>query len=229
MQATEVMETHVVSVRPDTPVSDVARTLLSHKISAVPVIDKDGNLAGIVSEGDLIRRVETGTERHRSWWLRLLTTNEKLALDYVKSHARHAGEVMTHPVVTASESTTLAEIADLFEKNNIKRVPITKNGKITGIVGRADLLRVLAELHETATPATADDAAIQKEIVRQLNAEPWFSSTLVEISVRDGAVKIDGLVNSHEQREAIVVVAENADGVRTVNDRMRLKMTVGTD
>jgi CBS domain-containing protein len=229
MQAAEVMETHVVSVRPDTPVSDVARTLLSHKISAVPVIGKDGNLAGIVSEGDLIRRVETGTERHRSWWLRQLTTNEKLALDYVKSHARHAGEIMTHPVVTASESTTLAEIADLFEKNNIKRVPITKNGKITGIVGRADLLRVLAELHETATPATADDAAIQKEIMRQLSAEPWFSSTMVEISVRDAAVKIDGLVNSHELREAIVVAAENVPGVRTINDRMRLKLTVGTD
>jgi CBS domain-containing protein len=229
MQAAEVMETHVVSVRPDTPVSDVARTLLSHKISAVPVIDKSGNLAGIVSEGDLIRRVETGTERHRSWWLRQLTSSEKLAIDYVKSHARHAGEIMTHPVVTVSESTTLAEIADLFEKHNIKRVPVTRNGKITGIVGRADLLRVLAELHESGTPETADDTAIQKEIVRQLNAEPWFSSTLVEISVRDGAVKIDGLVNSHEQREAIVVVAENVPGARTVNDRMRLKMTVGTD
>lgn len=229
MQAAEVMETHVVSVRPDTPVSDVARTLLTHKISAVPVIDKNGNLAGIVSEGDLIRRVETGTERHRSWWLRQLTSSEKLAIDYVKSHARHAGEIMTHPVVTVSESTTLAEIADLFEKHNIKRVPVTRNGKITGIVGRADLLRVLAELHESGTPETADDAAIQKEIVRQLNAEPWFSSTLVEISTRDGAVKLDGLVNSHEQREAIVVVAENVPGVRTVNDRMRLKMTVGTD
>jgi CBS domain-containing protein len=225
MKAAEVMESHVVSVRPETTVCDVARELIARKISAVPVIE-DGKLVGIVSEGDLIRRVEAGTERHRSWWLELLTTNEKLATDYVKSHARYAGEVMTRDVVTVEEQTPLVEVAKLFEHHNIKRVPVVRGGKVVGIVGRADLLHVLADLHSKSAPVL-DDAGMQAEIVRQLKSEHWFSTAQVEISVRDGGVKIEGLVMSHEQRKAIRVAAENVPGVKSVNDQTTLKLKVG--
>lgn len=225
MKAAEVMESHVVSVRPETTVCDVARELITRKISAVPVVDEDGGLVGIVSEGDLIRRVETGTERHRSWWLELLIKDEKLATDYVKSHARYAGEVMTREVVTVAEGTPLAEIARLFEQHNIKRVPVVRGGKVVGIVGRADLLRVLADLHSKTAP-NLDDAGIEAEIVRQLRAEHWFSSARVEISVRDRVVKIDGVVMSEEQRRAIRVAAENVPGVRSVNDNTMLRLKV---
>jgi CBS domain-containing protein len=226
MKAAEVMESHVVSVRPETTVCDVARELISRKISAVPVIDDSGKLIGIVSEGDLIRRVETGTERHRSWWLELLTTNEKLASDYVKSHARYAGEVMTREVVTVQEDTPLAEVAKLFEHHNIKRVPVVRGGKVVGIVGRADLLHVLADLHSKSAPIL-DDAGIQAEIMRQLKSQHWFSSARVEVSVRNAAVKIDGIVMSQEQRTAIRVAAENVPGVRSVKDQTVLKLKVG--
>jgi CBS domain-containing protein len=226
MKAAEVMESHVVSVRPETTVCDVARELISRKISAVPVIEDGGKLVGIVSEGDLVRRVETGTERHRSWWLELLTTNQKLATEYVKSHARYAGEVMTRGVVTVKEETPLAEVAKLFEHHNIKRVPVVRDGKVVGIVGRSDLLRVLADLHSKSAPIL-DDAGIQAEIVRQLKSEHWFSSAHVEISVRDAAVKIEGIVMSQEQRTAIRVAAENVPGVRSVNDQTVLKLKIG--
>jgi CBS domain-containing protein len=226
MKAAEVMAANVVAVRPETTVCDVARELVAHKISAVPVLADGGRLVGIVSEGDLIRRVEAGTERHRSWWLELLVTNEKLATDYVKSHARYAGEIMTREVVTVQEDTSLAEIAKLFEHHNIKRVPVVRNGKVIGIVSRADLLHVLAELHSKTHPVL-DDAGIQGEIVRQLKSEHWFKSAQVEISVRDGVVKIEGIVMSQEQRAAIRVAAEIVPGVRSVNDQTVLKKLVG--
>jgi CBS domain-containing protein len=226
MKAAEVMESHVVSVRPETTVCDVARELVARKISAVPVLEDDGKLVGIVSEGDLIRRVESGTERHRSWWLELLTTSEQLATEYVKSHARYAGEVMTRQVVTVEEDTPLAKIAHLFEHHNIKRVPVVRNGKMVGIVSRLDLLHVLANLHSKSAPIM-DDAGIHAEVLRQLKPEHWFASAQVEISVRDGAVKIEGIVMSQEQRAAIRVAAENVPGVRNVSDQTVLKKLIG--
>lgn len=225
MKASQVMESDVLSVHPETSVSDVAKTLLSRRISAVPVVD-NGKLVGIVSEGDLIRRVETGTERHRSWWLEHLTTSETLATEYVKSHARYAGEVMTRDVITAGEESSLADIAKLFENNRIKRVPIMRGGKIVGIVSRADLLRVLADLHEKSEPISADDTAIREEIMKRLKAEHWFSSAQVEVSVRNGAVKLEGIAMSPEQQIAMRVAAENVPGVRSVNDLAVLRKYV---
>lgn len=217
MKASQVMESEVLTMGPEASVSDVARALLSRRISAVPIVE-NGKLVGIVSEGDLIRRVETGTERHRSWWLEHLTTSEKLATEYVKSHARLAGEVMTRDVITAGEDDSLAEIAKLFEDNGIKRVPIMRAGKIVGIVSRADLLRVLVDLHEKSDPISADDTAIREEIMKRLMAENWFASAQIEVSVRNGAVKLEGIAMSPEQQMAMRVAAENVPGVRSVND-----------
>ena len=225
MKAADVLESQVISVGPETRVSDVANLLLTRRISAVPVVD-NGRLVGIISEGDLIRRVETDTERHRSWWLELLISNEKLATEYVKSHARYAGEVMTRKVVTADEDTPLTEIAKLFENHNIKRVPIVRGSKVIGIVSRADLLRVLAALHEKSEPAPSDDGAIHAEILKRLKQEHWFASARVEISVRGGIVKVDGVVLSPEQQSAIRVVVENVPGVRAVNDVTILNKSV---
>ena len=217
MKASQIMESEVLTMGPESSVSDVAKALLSRRISAVPIVE-NGKLVGIVSEGDLIRRVETGTERHRSWWLEHLTTSEKLATEYVKSHARFASEVMTRDVITAGEDASLAEIAKLFEDNSIKRVPIMRAGKIVGIVSRADLLRVLVDLHEKSDPISADDTAIREEIMKRLMAENWFASAQVEVSVRNGAVKLEGIAMSPEQQMAMRVAAENVPGVNSVND-----------
>lgn len=225
MKAADVLESEVITVGPATSVSDVAKLLLSRKISALPVVD-NGKLVGIVSEGDLIRRVESGTERHRSWWLELLTSDEALATEYVKSHARFAGEVMTRKVVTAKEDTLLTDIARLFENNNIKRVPIVRGNEIVGVVSRGDLLRVLASLHDKSEPAASDDDAIRAEIMKRLKAEHWFGSAQAEISVRGGIVKVEGIAMTSEQQSAMRVIAENVPGVRAVNDRTILKKSV---
>jgi CBS domain-containing protein len=225
MKAADVLEAEVITVGPETSVSDVAKLLLSRKISALPVVD-NGRLIGIVSEGDLIRRVETETERHRSWWLELLTSDEALATEYVKSHARYAGEVMTRKVVTATEDTPLTDIAELLENNNIKRVPIMRGDEIVGVVSRADLLRVLAGLHDRSEPAPSDDAAIEAEIIKRLKAEHWFGSAQIEMNVRGGIVKVEGIAMTAEQQSAIRVIAENVPGVRAVKDQTILNKSV---
>jgi CBS domain-containing protein len=129
--------------------------------------------------------------------------------------------------VTAEEDTPLAQIAQLFERHNIKRVPIVRQGKMVGIVSRADLLRVLADLHEQSGPVETDDVAIRTELLKRLKAEHWFSASQIEISVNGGIVKVEGIAGSPEQQTAIRVAAENVPGVRTVNDVTVLRKLVG--
>jgi len=145
MNAADVMTANVVTIQADEHVINVARLLLDRRISAVPVVDADGKLLGIVSEGDLLRRVETDTERKRDGWNGLFASRPSLAAEYAKSHARRAGDVMTRNVVTVAGDVPLSHIADLFEKHNIKRVPVVRDGRVVGIVSRADLLRALVQ------------------------------------------------------------------------------------
>ena len=128
MQAADVMVTDVITVGPNTTVNQVADILLKNRISAVPVVGEQGEILGIVSEGDLIRRAELGTLQRNSWWLDLLASKESLAINYVKTHALKVADVMTTDVITATPETSLADIATLLEANRIKRVPIVKNG-----------------------------------------------------------------------------------------------------
>src|SRR5262245_45135205 len=144
MKAADVMVANVITVAPETSLREVADILLTNRISGVPVLGRNNELVGIISEGDLLRRAETGTERRRSWWLELLIGSTPLAAEYVKTHARTVADVMTTTVVTATPDTPLRDIAALMEKNSIKRVPIVKNRKVVGIVSRANLVQALA-------------------------------------------------------------------------------------
>ena len=148
MKASDVMVSNVITVGPDASIQDVAELLLRNRISAVPVVGADGEILGIVSEGDLLNRPESETEHRRSWWLEALTSKETLAADYVKSHSRKVSDVMRRDVITAAPETPVAEVAALLEKYCIKRVPIVKDGRIVGIVSRANLLQGLASLKD---------------------------------------------------------------------------------
>jgi CBS domain-containing protein len=148
MKARDVMNSAVVAVRPDTPIDDIAKTLREHRISAVPVIDEAGSPLGMVSEGDLIGRDEAGREARLDWWLTLLAEGETLNPEFlasIHSPERRARDVMTAPLVTIDEETEIDEIARLLTAHRIKRVPVLRDGRIVGIVSRADLVRVLAE------------------------------------------------------------------------------------
>jgi CBS domain-containing protein len=224
MKAMDVMMTNVFTVGPDACVQDVAQILLANRISAVPVVGADGELLGIVSEGDLMRRAEAGTGKRRSWWLAMLTRKEVFAADYVKEHSRKVTDVMSHGVVTATPETPLDQIAELLEKNGIKRVPIVAGGKVVGIVSRANLLHALASLRKDAAPGAApSDAAIRRSVISRINAEPWTRPSLINVVVKDGVVDLWGIVDSNEERKAIRVAAEIAPGVRTVNDNLMIQ------
>jgi CBS-domain-containing membrane protein len=227
MKAADVMATNVISVRLDTPITTIAEVLLANRISAVPVMNDKGVLVGIVSEGDLIRRVETGTERHRSWWLELLTGNETLAHEFVMSHARAASDVMTRPVVSVTPDTSLADIASLLEKHRIKRVPVTVNGKTVGIVSRANLIQALVSQAKAQEPPI-NDATLHDSIVDALRAKPWVDPSTINVIVNDGSVELWGIVDSETEKNAIRVAVEVMPGVRQVANNLVVEHLMST-
>lgn len=230
MKASDVMVTYVISVGPETGVQDGARTLLASRISAAPVVGERGELLGIVSEGDLMRRSETDTERRRSWWLDLFASKETLAGEFVKAHSCKVADVMTRDVITAAPDASLGEIAALLEKNLIKRVPIVKDGKIVGIVSRANLLQAFASASKKIDVASsADDGSIRESVIARLTAQRWAGPWPLNVIVQDGAVELWGLVDSAVEKTAIRVTAEETEGVRAVTDNIIVRPFVFGD
>jgi len=228
MLARDVMTTEVATVATYTPVEEVARFLVERHVSAAPVVDDDGRLVGIVSEGDLIRRPETGTEPRHSWWLSLLTTPEESLGEYLKTHGRRASDVMTRTVVTTQEDTPLGEVASLLEKHRIKRVPVVRDGKLVGIVSRADILRALAA-SKTQAPAaaSADDRTIREQFLAHLKEHGLAAGGYVNVVVSEGVVHLWGLAESEAEKQALDVAARQIPGVRGVENNLGMRRFVG--
>lgn len=220
MKASDIMTRPVVTVAPDTPVQRIAALLLERRISAVPVTH-EGSVVGIVSEGDLMQRPENATERGHSWWLETFTDSETLARDYAKTHGRRAIDVMTRPVISIGEETEIGEIARLLDARRIKRVPVVREGKLVGIVSRADLLRALvASWPAPMRAAEASDRDLHDEILRRARAEPWSDVLMLTVAVHSGEVDLSGVVPSEDQRHALRVLVESVPGVKSVHDRV---------
>jgi len=228
MNAADVMVHQVITTEPDSSVRDVASILIVNHISAVPVIGVDGKLLGIISEGDLLRRSETQTERQRSWWLEWLTSKETLAKEFVKSHSRKVSDVMTRIVIVARPDTTLHEIATLLEQNRIKRVPIVQDGKLVGLVSRANLVQALASWRGDTPPTTPDDVSLRDAVMANLEKESWAHIALINVTARLGLVDLWGLVDSEVQKNAIRVAVEVTPGVRAVNDNLIIRPIIST-
>lgn len=228
MKARDVMTSRVATVAITTPVEAVASTMLTQGVSGLPVVDGDGRLRGIVSEGDLMRRAETGTaDAPRSWWLRLFGDEEEEARQYIKSHGATAGDVMTRGVTTVGPDEDIASIAMLLEKKRIKRVPVVDGEKLLGIVSRADLLRGLATHGSLGRTAPAGDREIRDALVAHLASQPWASSAMVNVIVNDGVVNLWGVYDSRDQHQALLVAARNAPGAKGVEDHMTFTPAVG--
>jgi CBS domain-containing protein len=226
MKASDVMVSEVITVGPESCVQDVASVLLANRISAVPVVDDKGKLIGIVSEGDLVRRVETGTERGHSWWLELLKPNEELAADYVREHSRHVIDVMTRKVITVPPNAELAEIAALLERHSIKRVPVVEGGRLIGIISRANLLQGLAAMtKEKAKTGAVGDTELRKLVLDKLKAERWKPIHL-NVTVVGGVVDVWGLAHSSAEKTATRVAVEEIPGVKAVNDNLSILPSV---
>jgi CBS domain-containing protein len=220
MKAKDVMTSPVVSIEPDASIWQAVRIMLQRHISGLPVIDQKGALVGIVTEGDFLRRVETGTQRRRPRWLEYLIGPGRLADEYTRAHGRKVSEIMTADPLTVREDTPLDEIVRLMEKRQIKRVPVVRDQQVVGIVSRANLVHALASCARDIRPASAGDRAIRDRIVAELASQSWAPVALVDVQVRDGVVELWGMITDERERKAIVVAAENAPGVKAVNDHL---------
>lgn len=216
MLAKDVMTPNVVAVAPETSIHEIAQLLLQRKISGVPVLEEDGSLVGLVSEGDLIRRIDAGEENGRSWWLSLLTSESEKARDYVVTHGRNARDVMTTDVVTVCESAELGAIARLLEERQIKRVPVMRDRRVVGIVSRSNLLQGLA----SSPAAAAEKGDLRTRVIAALDELDWLHPTQLNVIVADDAVEVWGYVESAEQKSAMRVAVENVEGVDTVRDHV---------
>jgi CBS domain-containing protein len=220
MQAQDVMTQYVISVHPDDLVSTAVRTMLQNDISGLPVLEKNGDLVGMLTEGDLLRRAETDTTRKRPRWLEFLVGRGTLAEEYTRSHGRKVSEVMTADPVSVTEETPLEEVVTLMEKRRIKRIPVVRGTKVVGIVSRANLLHALAGSAGEAKPATADDKTIRDKLLATLNEQKWAPVGAIDIFVRDGVVDLWGAITDERERQALIVAAENTEGVKAVKDHL---------
>ena len=220
MQVQDVMTKHVISVEPTDTIARAIRLMLQERVSGLPVIDAAGTLVGIVTEGDFLRRAETGTQRRRPRWLEFLVGPGRMADEYVHTHARKVSEVMTVEPATVTEQTALADAVKLMEKRRIKRLPVMKGQKVIGIISRANLLHALASLAGEAKADNTDDKTIRDRILAELENEKWAPTGMLSVVVRDGVVDIWGTITDERERQALIVAAENVPGVKRVNDHV---------
>ena len=200
--------------------TEVARLMVEHGVSGLPVVDAHGQLVGIVTEGDFLRRTETGTERRRRRWLEFLLGPGRLANEYVHSHARKIQEIMVPDVITVSQSTPLQDVVTVMERHRIKRVPVLDGEKLVGIISRANLVQALAHLAEEASPSQPDDEVVRRQILNNLNRERWAPQDALNVIVRNGVAELWGVILDERERQAIKVVAENVPGINAVRDHL---------
>ena len=219
MRAHQIMTRSVITIAPDASILEAAKTMLQHHVSGLPVVDAAGRLVGIVSEGDFIRRGEIGTQRKRGRWLTFLLGAGATAADYVHEHGRKVSDVMTSDPVSVTEDATLEEIVNAMETNGVKRLPVMKDGKLAGIVSRANLLQAVAGLSRDIPDPTADDDHIRSRVIAAIENNDWSPFGL-NVIVRDGIVHLSGVITEERSPQAAIVAAQNVAGVQKVHDHL---------
>jgi CBS domain-containing protein len=220
MEAADVMVSDVITIGPEESVAEAARLMALNDVSALPVIDDDERLVGIISEADLMRREEIGTEVQRPWWIEAMTPATKLAAEFAKSHSKRVEDLMSRDLITATEDTPLSEIAALLERHRIKRIPITRDGDLVGIVSRANLIQALACSPTAPDTELNGSQAIRQELLSRLQHQSWTDFGSRNVIVVDGEVHLWGLVGSEAERKALIAIAEGVPGVTAVVDEM---------
>jgi CBS domain-containing protein len=200
-------------------VANAIRVMLDNNVSGLPVLD-NGKVVGILTEGDLLRRGETGTEKHRPRWLEILMGPGRMAGEYVRTHGRKVEDIMTTDLISVAGDTPLDEVVGLMERRRIKRVPVIESDVLVGIVSRLDLLRALLRTIEAQHSENCGDEEIREQILAELAKAAWVPRDGLSISVKDGVVDLNGVILEEKEREALRVVAENAPGVRAVEDHL---------
>ena len=221
MKVRDVMTTDIRTVGPSSTIDAAIAIMTERRVSGVPVVDEAGVLVGIVTEGDLLRRVETGTgARPRPLLLDLLIGPGREALDYVRTHSRRVSDLMTADVLTVSESDPLSEVVRLMERRHIRRVPVVRDGRLIGIVSRSDLIAALGLKLAAIVPPPATDAEIAARVERELQTAHWLGRSSIGVRVHHGVATLEGIINDERMRDAIRVATQNVSGVTAVRDRI---------
>ena len=221
MKAKDIMTHCLVSIAPEAPIRDAIARMISHEVSGMPVIDADGKLVGMVTEGDFLRRPEMRTEAPRQRWLELLLGPGSDATEYARSHGHTVQDVMSPNVVTVGKETRLSEVVRLMEDHAIKRIPVIDDGRVVGIVSRADLMSAFGEyLIKPRKVSAVSDESIRRTIVTEMKRQPWCPAQSLSIRVRKGCVDLNGTIFDAAQRRALHVLVENVQGVKGIHDHL---------
>lgn len=220
MKAEDVMTHCVISITPDASIAEAIARMISHEVSGMPVIDDHGRLVGMITEGDFLRRAETGTEGPRRRWVELLLGAGSEAEDYARSHGRSVRHVMSTNVLTVAPEASLDEVVRVMEEHAIKRIPVLEEGRVVGIVSRADLMSAVAARISAPSQGVASDHSIRAKIMTELKRQTWAPLHSVKVTVRSGIVELLGVIYDERQRRALHVLVGNVDGVKEVRDRL---------
>jgi len=223
MKAADIMDAPGPSVTPETPVVEAVRKMLEHKVSGLPVVDEEGRLVGMITEGDLIRRSELGTERKITGFAAVQAGTQKLAEEFVRAHAQKIGDVMTRDPMSVDEETRIAAIVSLIEDRHVHLIPVVRKGALIGMIGRPCLLRALIEASEAQVEKPKDDESIRNALIAVYDREVWAPLSQVDVIVRNGIVELSGNVTDPTKRKALVVAAQAIPGVKAVKDHLAPK------
>jgi CBS domain-containing protein len=220
MRVKDVMTPKIICIGADEPVLKAARLMLQNRISGLPVLDKEGELVGIVTEGDFLRRGELGTQRQRPKWLEFIVGPGKLAQEYVHTSGRKVEEIMTFDPWTISEDETLEAVVEMMERHHIKRIPVTRGGRMVGIISRANLMHALASIarDDNTVAPVGGDTAIRNNILAAIERQNWAPH--INVIVKNGVAELYGIITDDRERQGLIVAAENVAGVKQVQDHL---------
>lgn len=216
MLVKDVMSRGVLTVAPETPIQEVAAALSEAHVSGAPVVASDGTVLGVVTESDLAHRLAAKVAPPPSWLKSLFSPAPAEALDYAKTRGRTARDIMTSPLKAVAEDTSVEEAAQLLESLNIRRLPVLREGRLVGMLSRADLLRALLT-PDAPGPASVDDRDLRAAILQALHQAAWSHAYSVHFTVRAGHVTFYGFGEPTEVQRALRVLAEGVPGVKGVS------------
>lgn len=221
MNAADIMTRPVATVAPDAPLSEVIELLVEKRTGTLPVVD-DGTVVGVIAEADLLRRAELGSAKKRpTSWLGLFLSEDARASAFVHAHGRLARDVMSAPAITVAEDTPLNEVAELLERRRIGRVPVVRGGRLVGVIGRAELLRVLASRIAPVPARSADDRELRERVVAAVERSGWLNGASdVTVMVEQGVVHLWGSVETDAVHRALVAAVAELPGVAGVRDHL---------
>lgn len=218
MRVKDVMTRNVISVDANKSVLTAAQLMLKNRISGLPVVDREGELVGIVSEGDFLRRGELGTQRQRRKWVEFIVGPGRLAEEYVHVAGRKIEQIMTPDPYTVAEDASLEDVVETMERRHIKRLPVTRGGRMVGIISRANLMHALASFAREMPAAVVGDSAIRDNILATLSKTRWAPH--INVVVKNGVAELWGIITDERERQGIIVAVENSPGVKQVHDHL---------